>query len=125
MVTVVGVVFSTRYLGGKAGKYFMGQQKSLGAVNGYIEEMVNGQKVVKVFNHEQVCKDEFDKLNDIYNFSEVNAVYLISGGFDLMVMLEGKTLQEVAMFVSDKLTSSVTSVLVWCRYRYSRTCRGA
>ena len=64
MVTVVGVVFSTRYLGGKAGKYFMGQQKSLGAVNGYIEEMVNGQKVVKVFNHEQVCKDEFDKLNE-------------------------------------------------------------
>ena len=64
MVTVVGVVFSTRYLGGKARKYFMGQQKSLGAVNGYIEEMVNGQKVVKVFNHEQVCKDEFDKLNE-------------------------------------------------------------
>ena len=64
MVTVVGVVFSTRYLGGKAGKYFMSQQKSLGAVNGYIEEMVNGQKVVKVFNHEQVCKDEFDKLNE-------------------------------------------------------------
>ena len=64
MVTVVGVVFSTRYLGGKAGKYFMGQQKSLGAVNGYIEEMVNGQKVVKVFTHEETCKKEFDVLNE-------------------------------------------------------------
>ena len=53
----------------------------------------------------------FDKIAErIYNFSEVNAVYLISGGFDLMVMLEGKTLQEVAMFVSDKL-SPLESVL--------------
>jgi len=63
MVTVVGVVFVTKTLAGKAGKFFMGQQKSLGAVNGYIEEMITGQKVVKVFNHEEVCKEEFDKLN--------------------------------------------------------------
>ena len=64
MITVVGVFFVTKVLAGKAGKYFMGQQKSLGAVNGYIEEMITGQKVVKVFNHEEICKDEFDKLND-------------------------------------------------------------
>ena len=64
MITVVGVIFVTTTVAGKAGKFFVGQQKSLGAVNGYIEEMINGQKVVKVFNHEQVCKDEFDKLNE-------------------------------------------------------------
>ena len=64
MFTVTGVIFITTTVAGKAGKYFVGQQKSLGAVNGYIEEMINGQKVVKVFNHEQVCKDEFDKLNE-------------------------------------------------------------
>jgi len=64
MFTVLGVVFTTKYLAGKAGKYFIGQQKSLGAVNGYIEEMITGQKVVKVFNHEEVCKEEFDKLNE-------------------------------------------------------------
>ena len=63
MITVVGVFFVTKYLAGKAGKYFIGQQKSLGAVNGYIEEMITGQRVVKVFNHEDICKDEFDKLN--------------------------------------------------------------
>ena len=63
MITVVGVVFVTKFLAGNAGKYFIGQQRSLGAVNGYIEEMITGQKVVKVFNHEDVCKDEFDKLN--------------------------------------------------------------
>ena len=45
-------------------KYFIGQQKSLGAVNGYIEEMINGQKVVKVFNHEEKCKVQFDQLNE-------------------------------------------------------------
>ena len=63
MITVVGVINVTKYLAGRAGKYFIGQQKSLGAVNGYIEEMITGQKVVKVFNHEEVCKEEFDKLN--------------------------------------------------------------
>ena len=65
MITVVGVFFVTKTLAGKAGKYFMGQQKSLGAVNGYIEEMITGQKVVKVFNHEERCKEEFDKLNTV------------------------------------------------------------
>ena len=63
MTTVVGVVFVTKTLAGKAGKFFIGQQKSLGAVNGYIEEMITGQKVVKVFNHEEVSKEEFNKLN--------------------------------------------------------------
>ena len=65
MITVVGVFFVTKYLATKAGKFFMGQQKSLGAVNGYIEEMITGQKVVKVFNHEERCKEEFDKLNGV------------------------------------------------------------
>ena len=64
MFTVSGVFFVTKFLAGKAGKFFMGQQKSLGAVNGYIEEMITGQKVVKVFNHENISKDEFDKLNE-------------------------------------------------------------
>ena len=64
MITVLGVVFVTKTLAGKSAKFFIGQQKSLGAVNGYIEEMISGQKVVKVFNHEEVAKDEFDKLNE-------------------------------------------------------------
>ena len=63
MLTILGVVFVTKTLASKAGKFFIGQQQSLGAVNGYIEEMITGQKVVKVFNHEDVCKEEFNKLN--------------------------------------------------------------
>ena len=65
MVTVCGVFFITKILASKAGKFFIGQQRSLGAVNGYIEEMITGQKVVKVFNHEDACKEEFNKLNTV------------------------------------------------------------
>ena len=53
----------------------------------------------------------FDKVAErIYNYPEVNSVYLISGGFDFMVTIEGKTLREVSQFVSDKL-STLDSVL--------------
>ena len=48
----------------KSSRYFMGQQRGLGAVNGYIEEMTSGQKVIKVFNHENAAKIGFDELND-------------------------------------------------------------
>ena len=65
MTTVVGVIFVTKTLAGKAGKFFIGQQQSLGKLNGYIEEMITGQKIVKVFNHEEKCKEEFDELNGI------------------------------------------------------------
>ena len=64
MITVMAVVFTTKYLAGKAAKHFIGQQKSLGKVNGFIEEMISGQKVVKVFNHEQAVKDQFDEINE-------------------------------------------------------------
>ena len=65
LFTISAIIFTTKTLAGKAGKYFVGQQRSLGAVNGYIEEMINGQKMVKIFNHEEVCKQEFDKLNEV------------------------------------------------------------
>ena len=64
LFTIALIVFTTKYLAGKAGKYFIGQQQSLGAVNGYIEEMINGQLVVKIFNHEDACKKDFDALNE-------------------------------------------------------------
>ena len=64
LVTVTGIVFVTKVVAGKSARFFVGQQKSLGAVNGYVEEMINGQRVVKVFCHEEISKAEFDKLND-------------------------------------------------------------
>ncbi len=64
LATVAGITLVTVMIVGKSAKYFVGQQRSLGAVNGYVEEMITGQKVVKVFTHEEVTKEEFDKLND-------------------------------------------------------------
>ncbi len=58
------MLFITKKYGGGSAKYFIKQQKSLGKTEGYIEEIMNGQKVVKVFCHEDECKEQFDKLND-------------------------------------------------------------
>ena len=64
LVIVALMLILTGKIGGMSGKYFVRQQKSLGAINGYIEEMVTGQKVIKVFCHEEHAKADFDKLND-------------------------------------------------------------
>ena len=64
IVSVAGILFITKTVAGNSAKFFLGQQKALGAVNGYVEEMVGGQRVVKVFTHEDTCKEEFDRLND-------------------------------------------------------------
>ncbi len=58
------IFFVTKVVGGGAGKYFLGQQRAVAKTEGYIEEMMNGQKVVKVFCHEEEAKAEFDKVND-------------------------------------------------------------
>ncbi len=64
LVFVGLMLIITRKIAGSSGRYFVKQQKSLGDVNGYIEEMINGQKVIKVFCHEEKAKADFDKLND-------------------------------------------------------------
>ena len=64
LLMTAGTMWVAKIIGGKSGKFFVQQQKSLGDVNGYIEEMMNGQKVVKVFCHEDVCRKEFDEKND-------------------------------------------------------------
>lgn len=68
-LTLLTVLFVPVYIrlgaaiGKRSGKYYSGQQAALGAINGYIEESVSGQKVVKVFNHEDTCREEFGLLN--------------------------------------------------------------
>jgi len=64
LLMVVVMVASTSFIAGRSGKNFVEQQKKLGAVNGFIEEMINGQKVVKVFCHEEEGKAKFKELND-------------------------------------------------------------
>ncbi len=58
------IMVIVKKIGGKSGAFFLKQQKSVGKVNGYIEEMINGQKVVQVFCREEKTKEEFDALND-------------------------------------------------------------
>ncbi len=64
MVFVFAMLNITKVVAGKSGKYFIKQQQSLGKVNGFIEEMINGQKVIKVFTHEEKAKEDFDKINE-------------------------------------------------------------
>ena len=64
LVMVAIMIRVTGFVTGKSGRYFVDQQKNLGAVNGYIEEMMEGQKVVKVFCHEDASIEQFNQLND-------------------------------------------------------------
>ncbi len=73
-VIMVGItLLASAKIGKQSGKYFVKQQKDLGATNGYIEEMLNGQKVVKVFCHEDEAIAEFEKLNNELRDSAYNA----------------------------------------------------
>lgn len=71
----------TKVIGGKSATFFLKQQKALGKVNGYIEEMMAGQKVVKVFNYEEKAKGKFTDLNEDlrYNMTEANILTNIIG----------------------------------------------
>lgn len=67
MAVLVTVIFVTKYVGGKSAKYYLTHQKALGDLNGYVEEMTEGQKVIKVFCHEQKARERFKVLNDSLN----------------------------------------------------------
>ncbi len=67
LVVIASLVFMlmvTKYIASRSAKNFIKQQEYVGKVNGYIEEMINGQKVIKVFCHEKIAEKEFDKIND-------------------------------------------------------------
>lgn len=64
IVSVFCMLSVVRFIGKRSSTFFIQQQADLGKINGYIEEMIEGQKVIKVFCHEQQVKDEFDVLND-------------------------------------------------------------
>ena len=64
-VLIIGIMIAvTKMIGGNSGKYFVRQQMSLADVTGFVEERMNGQRVIKVFNHERKSEEEFDKLNE-------------------------------------------------------------
>ena len=64
VVVILLMILIARFVGGNSGKYFIRQQVDLANITGYVEEHMNGQKVIKVFNHESKTKQEFDELNE-------------------------------------------------------------
>ena len=107
-LTLITLVFipiftlASRGIISKSSKYYSAQQAALGAANGYIEESVAGQKVVKVFNHEAECEEEFGLLNDDLRHKQMNAMFF--GG--IMGPVTGNLAQ-----VSYALTAGIGGVL--------------
>jgi len=105
MITLVFIpifIAGSRFIIGKSRKYYSAQQAALGAANGYIEESVAGQKVVKVFNHEAECVAEFDQLNDDLRHKQEKAMFF--GG--IMGPIMGNTTQ-----ISYALTAGIGGAL--------------
>ena len=87
LVMVAVMVLSSKKLVGLSGTYFLKQQRDIGAVNGYIEEMMDGQKVVKVFCHEEQAKADFKTLNDQLFDSAYNANRFANSFFPVVIQL--------------------------------------
>lgn len=81
LVVLVGIIFATKFIGSKSSKYYLDNQRALGALNGYVEEMTEGQKVIKVFCHEPNARAGFKEVNDALNEagSKANAYAFLMG----------------------------------------------
>lgn len=97
LVTVPLMFWGARGIVRKSRKYFKGQQESLGMVNGYIEEMVSGQKVVKVFGHEEKTEEDFDVLNRDLKTKSLKAQFY--SGLMMPVMQNLSTLKYVLITI--------------------------
>lgn len=75
LITTPALIYVAGMIGKRSRKYYIGQQQALGAVNGYIEEMITGQKVVKVFCHEEMSKEEFNFLSDELRSQQIKAQF--------------------------------------------------
>lgn len=101
LITVPLMILSANLIAKKSRKYFKAQQNSLGEVNGYIEEIISGQKVIKVFNHEEKSEADFDKLNqDLNNKSGKAQLY---SGMMMPVMQNLSTLNFVVVTIAGAL----------------------
>ena len=107
-VVIVGVIAMfkvTKFVGGNSAKYFMQQQKAVGKMEGFVEEMMNGQKVVKVFCHEEDSKKDFDKVNDEL-FKNVEKAHIFANVFGPIMNNIGNILYVITAFVGGVLIVS-------------------
>ena len=100
LASLIVILSVTKFITARSGKYFMRQQQAVGKLNGYVEEMINGQKVIKVFNYEERSKEEFEKLNSelcetVYNANKyANNIGPVNGAlgnvqYALLAMIGG------------------------------------
>lgn len=101
MITVPLMFLSAKLIVKRSSKYFKAQQETLGDVNGYIEEMISGQKVVKVFGHEKKIEADFDKLNQALNEKSEKAQFY--SGMMMPVMQNLNTLNFVIITIAGAL----------------------
>lgn len=107
-VVIVGVIAMfkvTKFVGGNSAKYFMQQQKAVGKMEGFVEEMMNGQKVVKVFCHEEASKEDFDKVNEEL-FKNVEKAHIFANVFGPIMNNIGNILYVITAFVGGVLIVS-------------------
>ena len=115
LIIVAGVVLmliiSTK-IGGGSAKYFVRQQKSLGRTEGYVQEMMNGQKVIKVFNHEKASQEEFDRINNEL-FSDSYKAHAYANSLGPIIMNIGNVLYVlIAMFGGLFLLSELKNISI-------------
>ena len=133
VVGVIAILFVTKRIGGKSAKYFLDQQKSVGKVEGFIEEAMNGQKVVKVFCHEEKTVADFDKINGelcdvsdkantfsnmlmpiIHNIGNIMYVVIAFIGCGIYILTEGKgvNISFEALFAGNGFVETLTIPVV-------------
>ncbi len=105
LVGVVAMIQVTRSVGGRSASYFIRQQRSLGQVEGYVEELIHGQKVVKVFCHEQATEAEFDENNEML-FRDVESANRFGNIFGPIIMNIGNILYVLMAFAGGLLVTS-------------------
>ena len=109
VLVFLGIILSiSKFMTSRSGNYFIRQQEAVGKLNGYIEEMINGVKVVKVFCYEDRAKEEFDKLNEklaknVYNANKyVNSIGPVNGNLGntlyAVLAIVGGILKELVIF---------------------------
>ena len=112
LVVVLGIcamTWATKRVGGKSATFFVRQQESLGKAEGYIEEMMNGQKVVKVFCHEEASKRDFDRLNEQL-FRDSESAHRFANIFGPIMNNIGNLLYVMTAFAGGLLITSGGSV---------------
>ena len=105
LLGVVAMIHVTRTVGGRSASSFIQQQRSLGAVEGFVEELIQGQKVVKVFCHERATEADFDALNETL-FSDVERANRFGNIFGPIIMNIGNILYVLMAFAGGALITS-------------------